>query len=94
LERPRELAGKQFFTEEEAAEYEKQVLQHNNADRRDNPNTDADVALAYNDSWYDRGTKVVPTRRTSLIVDPPGWENSRLDAGGAEERDRPCRGQE
>ena len=71
LERPRELAGKQFFTEEEAAEYEKQVLQHNNADRRDNPNTDADVALAYNDSWYDRGTKVVPTRSTSLIVDPP-----------------------
>src|SRR5712692_10451378 len=71
LERPRELAGKQFFTEQEAAEYEKQVLQHNNADRRDNRETDADVALAYNDSWYDRGTKVVPTRRTSLIVDPP-----------------------
>jgi hypothetical protein len=71
LERPRELAGKQFFTENEAAEYEKQVLQHNNADRRDNRNTDADVALAYNDSWYDRGTKIVPTRRTSLIVDPP-----------------------
>jgi len=31
-------------------------------------------ALAYNDSWYDRGTKVVPTRRTSLIVGIAGWE--------------------
>ena len=30
-----------------------------------------DLALAYNDFWWDRGTKVVGTRRTSLIVDPP-----------------------
>ena len=71
LERPRELAGKQFFTEKEAAEYEKQILEHNNADRRDNQDAEADIALAYNDFWYDRGTKIVPTRRTSLIVDPP-----------------------
>src|ERR1700692_1862954 len=35
LERPPELAGKQFLTEEEGAEYEKRVLQNNNADRRD-----------------------------------------------------------
>jgi len=30
-----------------------------------------DVATAYNQFWYDRGTKAVGTRRTSLIVDPP-----------------------
>jgi hypothetical protein len=71
LERPRELGDKQFFTEKEAAEYEKRLLEHNNADRRDNQNAEADIALAYNDFWYDRGTKIVPTRRTSLIVDPP-----------------------
>lgn len=71
LERPRQLEDKQFFTEKEAAEYEKQLLEHNNADRRDNENAEADIALAYNNFWYDRGTKVVPTRRTSLIVDPP-----------------------
>ena len=71
LQRPAELAGKQFFTEQEAAEYVKRVLDHSNADRRDNEGTDADVALAYNDSWYDRGTAIVPTRRTSLIIDPP-----------------------
>jgi hypothetical protein len=95
LERPRELAGKQFFTEEEAAEYEKRVLQQNNADRRENRETEADVALAYNDSWYDRGTKIVPTRRTSLIVDPPDGkippltpEAQKREAARAEARRR------
>jgi hypothetical protein len=71
LERPRDLGDKQFFTEKEAAGYEKKILEHNNADRRDTHNAEADIALAYNDFWYDRGTKIVPTRRTSLIVDPP-----------------------
>jgi len=70
LERPTGLAGKQVFTEEEAAEFAKQAVQNNNADRRDLP-PDADVARAYNDFWYDRGTKVIPTKRTSLVVDPP-----------------------
>jgi hypothetical protein len=39
-------------------------------DRRDGT-PDADVARAYNDFWWDRGTKVVKTRRTSMVVDPP-----------------------
>jgi hypothetical protein len=87
LERPRELAGKPFFTQEEAAEYEKRALQQNNADRRDNRDTEADVALAYNDSWYERGTKVVPTRRTSLIVDPPDGRIPALTSEGEKRRD-------
>jgi hypothetical protein len=70
FERPSELAGKQVLTEEEAAEFEKRTNQARDADLR-NPGTDADVALAYNEFWYDRGTKVIPTRRTSLVVDPP-----------------------
>jgi hypothetical protein len=70
LERPRELGDKQFFTEREAAEYAKQMVQRNNADNR-LEDAEADVALAYNDTWYDRGNKVIPTLRTSLIVDPP-----------------------
>jgi hypothetical protein len=69
LERPVEFANKEFLTAQEAAEYEKRVAQANNADRRDLP-PDRDVGLAYNDFWYDRGTKIVGTRRTSLIVDP------------------------
>src|SRR5579871_717722 len=70
LERPRELGPKQFFTEAEAAEFEKKTNHDLNRDRRDGP-ADADVARAYNEAWFDRGTRVVPSRRTSLIVDPP-----------------------
>ncbi len=71
LERPANLAGKAFFTPQEAADYEKQTVQRNNADQRTGVGTDADVSKAYNDFWWDRGTKVVSTLRTSLIIDPP-----------------------
>src|SRR5215472_15788407 len=70
LERPRELGDKAYFTEQEALAYEKQFVQQNNADRREG-GAQADLGRAYNDFWYDRGTKVVANRRTSLIVDPP-----------------------
>ena len=70
FERPKDLAGKQFFTEREAAEYETRLLQESNKDRRDGT-PEEDVGRAYNDSWWDRGTKLVPTRRTSLVIDPP-----------------------
>src|SRR5262245_42429333 len=70
LERPAEFAGKEFLTEQEAAAYEKRILQENNRDRRDGTAAE-DVGRAYNDFWWDRGTKVVSTRRTSLVVDPP-----------------------
>ena len=70
FERPREFAGKEFFTPGDAAEYEKQVRERNNGDRRD-ASPEADLAVGYNDFWWDRGTKVASTLRTSLIVDPP-----------------------
>ena len=69
LERPADLAGKAFFTPAEAAAYEKTWLEQNNRDRRAGEGA-SDVAGAYNQAWFDRGTKVVPTLRTSLIVDP------------------------
>src|SRR5262245_12699268 len=69
LERPAELAGKEFFTPTEAAAYEKRIVQQNNADRRDR-SVEEDLAIGYNDVWWDRGTKVVASRRTSLIVEP------------------------
>jgi hypothetical protein len=70
FERPAELAGKEFFTREEAAAFERLILERENRDRRDGT-AEADVARAYNDFWWDRGTRIVPTRRTSLVVDPP-----------------------
>ena len=70
LQRPANLANKEFFTPQEAADYEKQIVNQNNADRRDGT-VAQDVSRAYNDFWWDRGTKVVKTLRTSLIIDPP-----------------------
>src|SRR5215831_10527007 len=69
MERPANLANKEFFTEQEAAAYEKDVVERNNKDRRDGT-AEADVGRAYNDFWWDSGTKVVKTRRTSLVIDP------------------------
>src|SRR5438552_642338 len=69
LERPRDLAGKEFLTETEAAEFEKLAVYDADGDRRDG-GAEADVGRAYNEFWRDRG-KVVSTMRSSLIVDPP-----------------------
>ena len=78
LERPDSLVGKTVLTEEEAAEFQREWADVENRDRRDGAGTDdvaddgrSDVARAYNEFWWDRGTEVVSDRRTSLIVDPP-----------------------
>jgi hypothetical protein len=78
LERPANLAGKEFFSPEEARQYEKDTVDRNNADRRDG-GAQADLSRAYNDAWYDRGTKVVETLRTSLVIDPPDGRIPRKD---------------
>ena len=70
LERPAELKDKEFFTQEEAAAYIKRTIEQGNKDRRDGSGT-VDVDRAYNDFWWDRGTNIVKTLRTSLITDPP-----------------------
>jgi hypothetical protein len=82
LERPANLAGKEFFTEAEARQYEKDTLERNNADRRDG-GAQADLSRAYNDAWYDRGTRVVETLRTSLVIDPPDGHIPRKPQQGA-----------
>jgi len=77
MQRPDELAGKEVLTDEEAAEFE--IKNQRNQDVRDatprgNINgapTTADVERAYNDFWWDFGKKIVGTKRTSLVVDPP-----------------------
>jgi hypothetical protein len=66
FERPGNLAGKQLLTDEEAEALEEQAAQG----RVDRPPRQGDVGN-YNQFWFDRGNKVTPTKRTSLIVDPP-----------------------
>src|SRR5271168_990389 len=68
MERPAEFAGKEFFTTQEALAFEKQRVQ--NRDQRE-PGSERDVSLAYNDSWWDSGTKLARTLRTSIVTDPP-----------------------
>ncbi len=91
LERPEEFADQAFLSEEEVAAYAAERVRESNADRdreeRKLETTDRglvngtresrDLALAYNDFWWDRGDSVVETRRTSLVVDPP---NGRIPA--------------
>lgn len=75
LERPKDLGTKAFFTEAEAAEYEKKENQRQNRDLIDPEQGGlfypAGGVVPYNEFWYDRGNKVAGTKRTSLIIDPP-----------------------
>src|SRR5262249_24527124 len=66
IERPSDLAGKEVLSEEEAAQQEEQAAQR----RVDRPPKPGDTG-SYNQFWFDSGTKVIGTKRTSLIVDPP-----------------------
>jgi hypothetical protein len=70
LERPRELGTKEFYTEQEITERERLAIVRATDEAR-GADAKSDVAGAYNDFWWDRGTKDVLTRRTSLIISPP-----------------------
>lgn len=83
FERPKEFAGKEFFTPKEAADYGRRMQQKNNRDRRGATPQD-DVNLAYNEAWFDRGTKVYSNLRTSVVVDPA---DGRVPALTPEARD-------
>lgn len=111
MERPAALAGKAYLTVQEAAAYEKRE-----AERRSKPNprdaaelaedpdfgAGAEAPVAYDfRTWWDRGSKVVSTRRTSLVVDPPDGrippltlEGQKRVAAQAEARRRPAAGPE
>ena len=75
LQRPENLANREFLTEEEVANRERVALDRNEqlllaAARRTSAGGNVG---AYNNFWLDGGTR--PTGRTSLIFDPP---NGRL----------------
>jgi hypothetical protein len=78
LERPAEFKGKPLLTAAEAAAFEKKTLTIQNRDRRDGDGPAGrgsdgrtDLDRAYNQGWWEFGSKIVGTRRTSLIIDPP-----------------------
>jgi hypothetical protein len=105
LERPAEFAGKEFLTDAEAVALAKRTMERNNRDTRDTSNPDGDVASAYNEFWWDRGTTVARVNgkfRTSLITDPPDGRipaltpaaQQRAAARAAERRQHPADGPE
>ena len=92
FERPANVAGREFFTPEEVAALEKRA-QEQTGDEGRSKGTRGDVERAYNDFWWDRGTKVT-TPRTSLVIDPPDGRVPELTEGAkkraAEEGKRPA----
>ena len=67
MERPAEFEGKEFLSEEEIAGREEAARARQFQERA----TTAGDTGTYNAIWFDRGTAWVPSRRTSLIVEPP-----------------------
>ena len=91
LERPKALGTKAFFTEEEAANFEKQENRRQNRDLIDSEHGSElyphGGVVPYNEAWYDRGTKIVGSKRTSLIVDPPDGRLPALTPEGQKAAD-------
>jgi len=87
LERPARFAGRPFMTEAEASELESQAARTFEQQATDRAGT-AEVPRAgaavgsYNQAvWSDSDRKVVSTRQTSLVIDPPdGHVPVRLEA--------------
>ena len=69
MQRPADLADREFLTEEEVAARQGEVAERSSLDNRPRTQTGA-----YNEFWMERGNL---NRRTSLVIDPP---NGRLPA--------------
>jgi hypothetical protein len=81
LERPSEFADKESITEEEAEEFAQHRIETTHKDRRDG-GAAADVERAYNDFWWDFGTRI--SKQPSLVVDPPDGRIPSLTAEAQE----------
>ncbi|MYJ26634.1 MAG: hypothetical protein F4080_14180, partial [Holophagales bacterium] len=64
LQRPAALAEKEYFTGEEAAQFERDTIARRAEAQKRSPSVHAPY-------WLDHGRNVQPSRCTSLIFDPP-----------------------
>lgn len=76
LERPAELASKEFFTEAEAAAWQKQRIEKENSQAKDDIHYDNVIWQAEN---YPKGAAAL---RTSVVFDPPDGKLPPLSAAG------------
>ena len=72
FQRPPELGTKAFYEPDEVAAVEQDRRAQTNADRELPPGQ----VGSYNDFFFERGSGIVASRRTSLIIDPP---DGRID---------------
>ena len=86
FERPTDLAGKVTLTEEEAEEFAQRRIETTHKDKRDG-GAAADVERAYNDFWWDFGTRV--SKQSSLVVDPPDGRIPALTAAAQKRASEP-----
>ena len=83
LERPDEFAGRERLTDEEVARLEARATETQFTDRPPKPGDPG----AYNRFWTDASTRVVATRRTSLVIDPPDGRVPALTPEGQKRED-------
>ncbi len=85
LERPARLKDKEFFTAEEAAAWE-----HQAATRLQDPKPEVATKTfaSYNAIFYETGTKLLKSLRTSIIIDPPDGKIPALMPAAAAEKSR------
>ena len=75
LERPAELANKEFFTKAEAAEFDRKRLARENAQSKEDIHYD-------NALWQTETWGRVESRRTSIVFDPPNGKLPELSPEG------------
>jgi hypothetical protein len=102
FERP--VGAGEYFTDEQARDFEAQTIGRNDRDRRDG-GAAVDAARCVADYWFDRGEHVASLngrKRTSWVVDPPDGRvppltaeaRARAAARNADARDHPADGPE
>jgi len=85
LERPAQFKDKEFFTPQEAAEWERRAATR----RQDSkPAAEATTFASYNALFYETGTKLLKSLRTSIITDPPDGRIPALTPSAAAEKSR------
>jgi hypothetical protein len=104
FERPSQFASQEFFTDEQAAKFEADIIGSNDRDRRDG-GAATDAARGVGEYWFDRGTHVAALqgkKRTSWVIDPPDGRvppmtadaRARNAARNADQREHPADGPE
>jgi hypothetical protein len=83
FQRDTNLGTRTELTDEEVARIETQnATRSANADDPTRKRGAGDVNTAYNDFWYDRGTKVDKTKQSSIVIDPPNGRIPPVNAKG------------